>query len=441
MTKSLTMVSDARPLRLHCAPFGILVLAALVASGIETAAAVSAARCAGTVYVANTPEGTVSVIDTSTDKVIATIPVGKVPAIPIFTRDGKRAYVNNSGDGTISQLDVVHHRAIRTIPLPDGLTGSGFALSPDGWRAVLTKLGDPGYAVIVDLKTGHASKPITVGNGSERVAIAPDGKRAYVTDGNPKGDGTVTIIDLAKATVVKTIPVGKYPFNLIVMPDGRTVYVANIFGSSISVIDTRSDTVVETIPTAPFPNGLALAPDGRTIYITNFTTGAMQVLDLATRMASVPVHTSANPSYLALSANGEQAYYVHPLGNTVSVVDTKTLGLASTIVVGKAPTAIGACPFPGAVRTVAAGQPAKPASAPLSGTQRLSVETTGIGDLMSNAAARAVLMKHIPTIVGNDQIAAAGSLTLRMLRDMSSDRISEAALKDIDADLARIPGP
>lgn len=417
----------------------VLGVALLVSGSVSAATTPPAGRCAGTIYVANTPDGTISVIDTSTDRVVATIAVGKGPAVPIFTRDGMRAYVNNTMDGTISELDVVNHQVVRTIRLPDGLTGSGFALSPRGDRAVLTKLGEPGFAVIVDLASGRASPAIPVGINSERVVITPDGKWAYVADGNPKGaGGTVTVLNLDAGRAVKTIPVGKFPFNLIAMPDGKTVYVANIFSASISVIDTASQAVVATIPTAAYPNGMALSPDRRSIYLTNFTIGSMQVLDLATRKVSAAVRTSANPSYLALSPGGRQAYYVHPLGNTVSVVDTATLGLASTIVVGKQPTALGACPFAGTRRTVAAAAAPRPVTANAA-THRLSVETTSIGELLDNPAARAVLVKHVPEVVANPLIQQGRGMTLGNIRDMRADFISEEKVAAIDAELAKLP--
>jgi YVTN family beta-propeller protein len=220
------------------------------------------------------------------------------------------------------------------------------------------------------------------------------------------------------------------------MSNGKTAYVANIFGGAISVIDTGTRSVIDTIKTAPFPNGLALARNGRSIYITNFSGGTMQVLDLKTRKVSAPVRTSRNPSYLALSADGKQAYYVHPMGNTVSVVDTKTLGLASTIVVGKNPTAIGACPFPGRARVVAAAQPPAPAD---SAGQRFSVDTTPLGELLDNAEARAVVTRHVPTIVDNPQIGAMRGMTLSVIRIMGSGMVSEAQLKAIEADLAKLP--
>jgi para-nitrobenzyl esterase len=196
--------------------------------------------------------------------------------------------------------------------------------------------------------------------------------------------------------------------------------------------------VINTIPTAAYPNGMALARNGRSIYITNFAGGTMQVLDLKTQKVSAPVRTSANPSYLALSASGDQAYYVHPMGNTVSVVDTKNFGLAGTIIVGKNPTAIGACPFPGKARIVAAARPLESTSTKLA-AQRFSVDTTPLGELLDNPAARAVVLKHLPMIVDNPRVEMLRGITLSVGRTMSNTMISEDALKAIDAELATLP--
>ena len=61
-----------------------------------------------------TASGTVAVIDTQTNTVFATIPVGPVPFAPIgmaITPDGTRVYVTNAGDpfdvasGTVAVID------------------------------------------------------------------------------------------------------------------------------------------------------------------------------------------------------------------------------------------------------------------------------------------------------------------------------------------------
>lgn len=59
----------------------------------------------GKAYVTNFNSNTVSVIDTSSDTVIATIPVGTAPFGVAVNEIKKRVYVGNSYDHTISVID------------------------------------------------------------------------------------------------------------------------------------------------------------------------------------------------------------------------------------------------------------------------------------------------------------------------------------------------
>src|SRR6476620_9675711 len=75
-------------------------------------------------YVTNFCNGTVSVIETSTNTVIATIPVGSTPDTPALTPDGSRLYVSNRGDGTVAVVDTATNTVVSTIPVapfPSGL--------------------------------------------------------------------------------------------------------------------------------------------------------------------------------------------------------------------------------------------------------------------------------------------------------------------------------
>ncbi len=67
------------------------------------------------VYVTNQVDHTVSVIDTATNTVIATIPVGLFPVGIAITSDGARAYVTDQGR-TISVINTATDSVIATIP-------------------------------------------------------------------------------------------------------------------------------------------------------------------------------------------------------------------------------------------------------------------------------------------------------------------------------------
>jgi YVTN family beta-propeller protein len=100
----------------------------------------------------------------------------------------------------------------------------------------------------------------TVGVGSHPrgIAVAPDGKHAYVTNA---AANTVSVIDTATNTVVGSpISVGDNPFVVTVAPDGKHAYVTNLTSNNVSVIDTATNTVAATVPVGSNPVGVGIVP-------------------------------------------------------------------------------------------------------------------------------------------------------------------------------------
>ena len=67
------------------------------------------------VYVANAESNTVSVIDTTKNKVIATVPVGNLPLGIAVTPNGKMIYVANEVSNTVSVIDAIKNTVTATI--------------------------------------------------------------------------------------------------------------------------------------------------------------------------------------------------------------------------------------------------------------------------------------------------------------------------------------
>src|SRR6516162_6744504 len=81
-------------------------------------------------YITNQASSTVSVIDTATDTVIATIPVGLVPVGVAVSPDGSKVYVTNALSNTVSVIDTATNTVSATIPV--GISSLGVAVNPDG---------------------------------------------------------------------------------------------------------------------------------------------------------------------------------------------------------------------------------------------------------------------------------------------------------------------
>src|SRR5215470_4301779 len=121
-------------------PSASLALAAPVALAGLLLGPVSPARAAGTLlYVPNPSANMVSVVDTSSDTVIATIPVGSEPYNAAVTPDGSQVLVGNQGDSTVSVISTATDAVTATITVPGGV--QSVAIDPAGQYAYVISFG------------------------------------------------------------------------------------------------------------------------------------------------------------------------------------------------------------------------------------------------------------------------------------------------------------
>jgi YVTN family beta-propeller protein len=319
----------------------------------SSAPADTQATCPLNAYVSNSGSDTVSVIDTTTHNVVATVATGKAPVNPTFTPDRRKVYVSNSQAGTLSVIDVATNQA-NTIPA-GGDRPSGLAFSPDGMTLYVSFLSEdyvsPGALVSIDLSTGKASPPIPMGADPERIALTPSGDRLYV---NNLLDGTMAIIDTATSKVTAMITLGDLPFNPLMAPDGSVVYVGVMSANHIAVIDTKTNQITRTIP-ADSPNGMTFSTDFQSLFVSNALSGTVQEVSLTMDKVLKTQMVGGLPGNIALLPDGKHAYMVRPDGSTVEVLDVSSLMIVNTITVGTGPSVvtIARCAGPTAVRQTA----------------------------------------------------------------------------------------
>jgi para-nitrobenzyl esterase len=82
---------------------------------------------------------------------------------------------------------------------------------------------------------------------------------------------------------------------------------------------------------------------------------------------------------------------------------------------------------------VATAQAAAPAAA------HYTTSDTTVGQILDDPAAKAVVDKHLPGLLAGEQIDMAREMTLRTLQQFAPDRVTDAALADIDADFVKLP--
>jgi YVTN family beta-propeller protein len=118
------------------------------------------------IWVANAQEGTISIIDVASKKVVETLNANVQSANRLkFTPDGVHVFVSGLRMENVVVLDATTRKAIKNIKVGQG--AAGMQMQPDGKRVFVAATPD-NYVAVIDLKTLEVVGKIDVG-------VEPDG--------------------------------------------------------------------------------------------------------------------------------------------------------------------------------------------------------------------------------------------------------------------------
>ncbi len=286
-------------------------------------------------YVGNFNLNNVSVIDTATNSIVTTIPVGTKPTQILASPDGSRVYVaNTTPNFVVSVIDTATNTVVATIPTP----GAGFfmAMPADGTRIYVNDFLFPSSGVsVIDTATNTvvASIPMPAGSRPRGLTVSPDGTRLYVAD---LVTGNIYIADTAANAVVDFIPSpsGTQTIAVILSKDGSKLYAGNgAVAGEVGVFDTATKVLLASLPTGVGQAAqFSISPDGSKIYATGIVGGGPYVvIDTATNTPTTLAPIDGAWVYAAITPDNAFAYINDYLHSQVAVVDNTSNALITTI--------------------------------------------------------------------------------------------------------------
>lgn len=286
-------------------------------------------------FVPNYSSNNVSVIDLTQSIATERFTVGKSPCSIAVTSDGSTLLVSNLDDGTVSifTFDGVN-RTEETLSI--GNNPTAIAISPDNHYALIGSKSDD-FVSLIDLKDSYAIKTINVESGSTALAFTPSGSKAMVLN---TSDGTVSIIDFANDFSVKTLKTGTNPMAIAITPDGKKAYIANHISNNITEIDIENGSVTGTTKVGTSPISLAITPDGKKALVVNYGSSSISVIDIEKGLPKGTVTVGTNPIAIAINPEGTKAYVTNDGNSNVSIIDLSTLAVLSSPSVGKLPNSV-----------------------------------------------------------------------------------------------------
>jgi YVTN family beta-propeller protein len=163
------------------------------------------------IFTANVNSDTISILDRDKNGdasgwIETPISVGKGPEGFDVSPDSKELWAANSHDGTLSIIDLASKKVVQTLDLHTKFANR-VKFSPDGKLVLIADLGT-GDLVVLDAAARKEIKRVNLGHGVAGILIVPDSSRAFVA---VSPDSEVAVVDLKTFSVTGRIATGKGP--------------------------------------------------------------------------------------------------------------------------------------------------------------------------------------------------------------------------------------
>lgn len=317
---------------------GLLAAAAL---GCGFAAATSASAPAGShpIFVLNSLDATVSVVDPRTFAELRRIPTGKEPHHLYLTPDEKSLIVANALGDSLTLLDPATGEVQRVLggiadpyqlrfspdmkwfvtasnridhldiyrwqptdpanPLklvarvPAGRTPSHLAIDSKS-TLVYSSMQDSDQLLAVDLATQKVRWKVPTGKMPADVFLTADDKLLLL---GLTGDEFVEVYDVSQnpPKLVKRIRTGAGAHAFRALGDGRHVLISNRVADTISRIDLSSLTVVADYPAPGGPDCMDVLADGKTLLVTSRWARKLTFIDMDKKQVVRQVAVGRSP--------------------------------------------------------------------------------------------------------------------------------------------------
>ena len=268
--------NSAGPLDLETGQVGTSVAVGSAPAGIATGA--------GSVWVTNGADGTVTRIDPRGNHVEQTIVVGSSPAGIAY--GGGAIWVTNALDGSVSRIDPRTNQVVQTI----SVGGRPIAVAADA-SAVWVANADGDTVIPLDPRSGVPRKPVRLDASPGGVAVAFGA--LWVTE--PLAHKLLRI-DPSSREVLAEIGVGAGAGPVATGAGG--VWVVNALDGTLSRIDPERDAITSTVPIGDAPS--AVAADAGGVWVSDQGAGAVVSVDSQTGAVTGRYTVGAAPAAVTL---------------------------------------------------------------------------------------------------------------------------------------------
>lgn len=300
--------------------------------------AVSMAQAANPIFVLNSQDANVSVINPTTWQETKRIATGKEPHHIYLTPDEKSVIVANAASDSLTFIDprtAEIQRVVRGTMDPYQLR-----FSPDmKWFVTVANRLNHIDVYRWDGKELTLAKRIPSSKTPSHIWIDTRSTTAYAT---MQDSNELVAVDLATQAIKWRFKTGQMPADVFGTPDDKYLLVGLTGDNHVQVFDVSGaqPKLFKTIPTGEGAHAFRALGDGRHVFVGNRVANTINKIDYTTLESVAQFKAPGGPDCMEVSADGKLLFVSSRWIKKVSVIDLSTGQLVRQIKVGKSPHGI-----------------------------------------------------------------------------------------------------
>ena len=251
-----------------------------------------------------------------------------IPAISAHAAEPPPIFVLNSLDATVSVIDPVTWTEKQRIPT--GKEPHHLYLAPDEHSLIVANsAGDS--LTFLDPRTAEVQRVVYGIIDPYQLRFSPDMKW-FVTAGNRLNHVDIYRWDGKEPKLVKRIPSGKTPSHIWIDGKSTTAYVSMQDSDELIAVDLATQTIRWRMPTGAMPADIFGIHDGKTLLVGLTGSDGVQVFDVAGAQPKLvgKIPTGKGAHAFRSAGDGKGVFVSNRVANTISRIDIQTLQVTDT---------------------------------------------------------------------------------------------------------------
>lgn len=293
------------------------------------------AHSAAPVFVLNSLDGNVSVIDPTNWSETRRIPTGKEPHHLYLTPDEKSVIVANAAGDSLTFIDPQTALVQRTIT--GILDPYHLRFSPD-MRWLVTAANRLNHVDIYrwDGHTPVLAKRIATGKTPSHMWIDTRSTTAWVT---MQDSNELVAIDLASQTLKSRVATGAIPADVFGTPDDKLLFVGLTGANAVDVFDVSGPVPIKVtqIPTGQGAHAFRALGDWRHVLVSNRVANTISQVDYKTLKVVAQFPAPGGPDCMDVSLDGKTIMVASRWAKKLTVIDVASRKVLRQVPVGRSP--------------------------------------------------------------------------------------------------------